>query len=187
MANYNIGALGVNFSQFFKVDSSGTDFGYGVKLIPYDGNPAHKNVTLSGYKYQGTDLTNLCSAYYTGGTSTTYTTNFTNISVPNGNTITYNIQSGGGGGGSGGRGISSNASGAGGSGGNIGSIVTGTYTNNTGSAILMSLTIGSGGLGGINNPPSNGQVGGNTVLTINGTNYTAIGGSAGIAGGSGYF
>jgi hypothetical protein len=51
----------------------------------------------------------------------------------------------------------------------------------------MSLTIGSGGLGGINNPPSNGQVGGNTVLTINGTNYTAIGGSAGIAGGSGYF
>jgi hypothetical protein len=99
MANYYISSTGVYMNQMFKVDNSGTDYGYGVKLIPYDGNTSHKNTTLSGYKYQGTDLTNLCSAYYTGGTSTTYTTNFTNISVPNGNTITYNIQAAGAGGG----------------------------------------------------------------------------------------
>jgi hypothetical protein len=109
MSNYYITSTGVNMSQMFKVDDAlGIDYGYGVKLVPYDGNTSHKNTTLSNYKFQGTDLTNLCSANYTTGTTyASYTTNFTNAPIPNGYTVVYQICGGSGGGGGGGRGLGS--------------------------------------------------------------------------------
>jgi hypothetical protein len=187
MSNYYISSTACSMAQMFKEDNAiGVDYGYGVKLVPYDGNTAHKNTTLSGYQYQGTDLTNLCSAYYVAGSSTTYTSNFSNLSVPNGYTITYKIKGGGGGSGCGGSGISSPvyATGGGSGGGYCGQILTGTYTNTTGGAVLVSFTIGNGGSAGLSSG-QNGGAGSNTVLTINGVNYTSSGGAGGGAGGNG--